>query len=85
MPWLEENWHIAWAVLCLAAIGIGAMHFRRNPQAPGARAFFWLFPQLDPGYSYVKSITRATLVLWCVAFLIVVLTLLAVFLVPGFA
>ena len=82
MNWLAENWYVAWALLCAAAIFGGAVHFRRNPEASGAKAFFWLFPRLNPGYKISSELTPLAIVLWCIGILIV---LLAIIFVPGFA
>lgn len=82
MNWLTEHWYVAWAVLCAAAILVGAVRYRRNPDATGAKAFFWLFPRLDPNYKVSSETTPLAIVLWCIGVLIV---LVAILFVPGFA
>jgi hypothetical protein len=82
MNWLTENWYIAWGVLCGGGILVGGFFFRRNPDAAGAKAFFWLFPRFDPNYKLSRELTPLAIVLWCIG---VIIVLLALLLVPGVA
>ena len=82
MGWLAENWYIAWALFCAAVIAIGTVYFRRKPEGPGARAFFRIFPRLDPAHDRFKELTPRAMVLWTLGIAIVVLSILFV---PGFA
>ena len=82
MGWLAENWHIAWALFCAAVIAVGTVYFRRNPEGPGARAFFRIFPRFNPVQDRFKELTPRAIVLWIAGLVIVVLAILFV---PGFA
>ena len=82
MGWLAENWYIAWALLCAAAVAVAAVHFRRHPEGPGARGFFRIFPRLDPAYNPSKELTPRSIVLWSAGLLII---LLAILFIPGCA
>jgi hypothetical protein len=82
MGWLAENWYIAWALFCAAVIAVATLHFRRNPEGSGARAFFRIFPRRSSAYDGFKELTPRALVLWIAGLVIVVLAILFV---PGFA
>jgi hypothetical protein len=82
MDWLTENWYVAWGIFCASAIVLVAIYCRRNPEASGARAFFWLFPRLDPNHDFLKEVTPLALVLWSIGILVV---LAAIIFIPGFA
>jgi hypothetical protein len=82
MGWLAKNWYIAWALFCAAVIALGTVYFRRKPEGPGARAFFRIFPLLDPAYARFKELTPRAIVLWTVGIVIVVFSIVFV---PGFA
>ena len=82
MDWIIQNWYVVWGLLCFVAVVACWLHFRRNPEAPGARAFFWLFPGSDPTGQTPTGLTPRAIVLWVVGILIV---LAANLFVPGFS
>lgn len=82
MDWLAQNWHFVWGLVCLAVMIAALVHFRRNPEAPGARLFFRMVPFSDPTGATPTGLTSRAIVLWLFGVLIV---LLAFLLVPGFA
>jgi hypothetical protein len=62
-------------------IGAG-IYFWRNPDAKGARIYFWLVPFSDPTCRTATGLTRRAVILWFIGLAIV---LLAILFVPGFA
>lgn len=82
MDWIAQSWHVVWGLICLAAMIAALVHFRRNPQAPGARLFFRMVPFSDPTGTTQTGLTPRAVVLWLFGVLIV---LLAFLFVPGFA
>jgi hypothetical protein len=82
MTWLAQNWHLVWALFCLAVLSALIVHWRRNPEGRAARAFFYFVPIADPTGRASPQLTRRALVLFALGLLIL---LLAAIFVPGFA
>ena len=82
MEWIAQNWHVVWALIGVIAMIAALIHFRRNPDAPGARLFFRMVPFSDPTGTTPSGLTPRAVVLWLFGLLIL---LLAAFFVPGFA
>jgi hypothetical protein len=81
MPWLAQNWHWVWALVCLAALTALVVHWRRRPEGRAARAFFYLFPFADPTGRAAPQVTLRAIAFFVLGLLIL---LLAAILVPGF-
>ena len=82
MEWISQNWYIAWGLFCLALFIVAAVYFRRNPDATGAKTFFWMVPFADPTGRTPTGLTPRAVVLWLVGLIICILAALFV---PGFA
>jgi hypothetical protein len=82
MEWISQNWHIVWGLICLVLFISAAVYFRRNPGAIGAQTFFWMVPFSDPTGRTPSGATPRALVLCSLGILII---LLAILLMPGFA
>ncbi len=77
MHWLAENWWIVLGVFNIAIFVIALVHYRRNPEAPGARSFFKRAPLFDPTGKTPTGWTPRALLLWFVGMLIVLFFALA--------
>ena len=82
MEWLAKNWHIAWALLVLVAFVVARIYYGRNPEAPGAKSFFHMYPYGDPTGKAPTGFTKRALVLWLFGLFIVLLIYLFV---PGYS
>jgi len=82
MAWLAQNWHLVWALFCLAVLSALIAHWRRNPDGRAARAFFYFVPFADPTGRASPQLTLRALLLF--AFGLLILLLAAIFM-QGFA
>jgi len=73
MKWLAENWYIAWSLLFLAVFIGARIYYGRNPEAPGAKAFFDMYPAGDPTGKTETGLTKRAVVLWLIGAFIVLL------------
>jgi hypothetical protein len=78
MKWLSQNWYIFSGLLGLALIVAAYLYFRRNPEARGASAFFFLFPRADPTGQTPGGLTHRAVILWIVSVLILLIARLIV-------
>ncbi len=70
MKWLGQNWYIVSGLLGLIFTVAAYIYFRRNPEAPGASVFFFLFPSTDPTGQTPSGLTQRAIILWIVGVLI---------------
>jgi hypothetical protein len=82
MEWLAENWYVAWGLFCLAVLVVVGIYYWRNPEAPGARIYFRMFPLGDPTGETPTGFTNRALMLWLFGLFILLLVYLFV---PGYS
>jgi hypothetical protein len=76
MQWLLEYGYIVWALFSACVLAGLVIYWRKNPDARGAKSFFYFVPRLDPTGRTPPQVTRRAW--WLFGFGIVLLGVLSI-------